>query len=217
MGNKTLKRIFLSLLVLILILFGIIFGSYYWIKFQSYQHLTDDVTQITPHKTALVLGTSKRVIGGRTNLFFKYRMEAVYNLFSHNKIEYIIVSGDNSLVEYNETRDMRLYLLNLGVPDDRIISDFAGFRTLDSVIRAKEVFGQESLIIVSQPFHNERAVFIAKNHGIDAIGYNARSVNRKNSIKTFYREYLARVKCMIDIYILHTMPKYYKEKENFPD
>lgn len=215
--HKTLKTLLKLLLISAGLLLFVIFGSYYWIKFSTHHKLTSDIEQIEPQKTALVLGTSKRVVGGRTNLFFKYRMEAVKRLFDHNKIKYVIVSGDNSIMEYNESRDMKLYLMNIGIPEDRIIEDFAGFSTLDSVIRAKEVFGQDSVIIVSQPFHNERAVFIAKNHGIHAVGYNAKAVTSKYSLKTHLREYLARVKCMGDIYILKTMPRFYREKENFPE
>lgn len=213
----TLKKLFLLAIAAVVLLLAVILGSYYWITFSTQKHLTENVSELKPHKTALVLGTAKRVPGGRTNLFFKYRMEAVKKLFDEDLIKYVIVSGDNSLMEYNETKDMRLYLMNLGIPEERIISDFAGFRTLDSVIRAKEVFSQDSLIIVSQPFHNERAVFIARHHGIEAVGFNARTVSTRYSLKTYYREYLARVKCMLDVYILNTMPKFYKEKEDFPD
>ena len=205
------------MVILVLLLLATIFGSYYWIKYSTAEHITPNIQQVEPHKTALVLGTASRVPGGRTNLFFKYRMEAVKRLFDAKKIKYVIVSGDNSILEYNEARDMTNYLVNLGIPEERIIQDFAGFRTLDSVIRAKEVFGQESFIVVSQPFHNERAVFIARNYGIDAVGYNAKAVSTRYSLKTHLREYLARVKCVLDVYIFRTMPKYYKEKEVFPE
>lgn len=217
LNRRFWKRLFGLIILVILLLLLVIFGSYYWIKFSTQKHLTDDIEQIVPNQTALVLGTSKRVVGGRTNLFFKYRMQAVKELFDHNKIEYIIVSGDNSLMEYNETRDMRLFLLNLGIQPECIIEDFAGFSTLDSVIRAKEVFGQDSLIIITQPFHNERAVFIAQQHDIAAQGYNAKAVSRRYSLKTHLREYLARVKCIIDVYFLHSMPKFYQDKEEFPE
>ena len=217
MKNRIFKVFSKWFLIGIIALFLLIIGSYEWISFSTKDHITTDVSQIEKHKTALVLGTSKYVRGGQINLFFKYRMEAVKKLFGHGKIDYVIVSGDNSIKEYNESRDMKNYLIALGIPAERIVEDFAGFSTLDSVIRAKEVFGQNSVIVVSQPFHTQRAVFIGKNHDMDIVGFNAQKVNKKYSIKTHLREYLARVKCMFDIYILGTMPKFYKEREDFPN
>lgn len=213
---KWLKRLLKLSIFGALALGLLLFGSYEWITYQSQEQLSSDISQIKPHKVAMVLGTARWVRNGRTNLFFKYRMEAVKQLFDNHKIEYVIVSGDNSIKEYNETRDMKKYLIELGIPNDKIIEDYAGFSTLDSVVRTKEVFGQDNIIIVTQPFHNQRAVFIANNYGIKAVGFNAKSVNKKYAPKTYIREYLARVKCMLDVYILHRMPKFYKEKEDFP-
>lgn len=214
--KRFLKLFFKIAKVGVIALLLVILGSYYFIKHQVADLHTKDLSLISPQKTALVLGTSKRVIGGGQNLFFNYRMQAVRDLFAAKKIRYVIVSGDNAQMEYNETRDMKRALIKLGIPEENIVMDFAGFRTLDSVVRAKEVFGQDSIIIVSQPFHNERALFIAKKHGIHATGYDAKTVSARYSFKTYAREYLARVKCMLDIYLLGTMPKFYKDKETFP-
>jgi len=196
---------------------SVIIFSNYWVNKQSNDSIFDEIENIPYNKTGLVLGTSKRVVGGGENLFFKHRIEAAYQLFNAGKIDYIIVSGDNSIMEYNETRDMKNSLIELGVPEDKIIDDFAGFRTLDSVIRSKEVFGQDSITIISQKFHNQRAIFIAKNHDIYALGYNAKDVPQYYGKKTQIREYFARVKSLIDVYVLRTMPKFYKEKEVFPN
>lgn len=217
MLKQWIKRFIRLIPIAIVALILFILGTYAWISHTAKNQITDDVSQIQPHRAAVVLGTSKRVVGGNLNLFFKYRMDAVKELFVHHKIDYIIVSGDNSIMEYNETRDMKQYLIKIGIPEDKIIEDFAGFSTLDSVVRTKEVFGQDSIIIVSQPFHNERAVFIANHYDIQAVGFNAKAVGRRYSVKTHIREYLARVKCMVDVYLLHRMPKYYKEKEKFPE
>nr|WP_300354194.1 ElyC/SanA/YdcF family protein [Chryseobacterium sp.] len=114
-------------------------------------------------------------------------------------MEYIIVSGDNSRKDYNEPEDMQLTLMQYGIPEDKIFLDFAGFRTLDSVVRAKEIFGQKKLIIISQKFHNERAVFLARKNGIEAYGYNAKDVNKYAGLKTNSREYLAKAKVYWDL------------------
>lgn len=191
--------------------------SNYWVDKQAKDRTFNSVEEISPNAAGLVLGTSKKVRGGNVNLYFKYRMEAAVELFKAGKIKFIIVSGDNSIMEYNETRDMKNALIQMGIPEDKIVEDFAGFSTLDSVLRAKEVFGQDSITIISQEFHNERAIFIGKNHDIYALGFNARDVPQRYGTVTLTREYFARVKAMLDVYILRTMPKFYKDKEPFPN
>jgi SanA protein len=92
------------------------------------------------------------------------------------------------------------------------VLDYAGFRTLDSVVRCREVFSEDSITIISQEFHNQRALFIANKSGVNAIAFNAQEVSKNYSLKTCIREYFARVKCVLDIYILHTDPKFLGEK-----
>jgi SanA protein len=116
---------------------------------------------------------------------------------------------------YNETEDMKLALIEKGVPENHIFEDFAGFRTLDSVVRAKEIFGQEQFIIISQEFHNERAVYLAQKNGLKAFGYNAQDVNSKFGLTTNIREKLARVKVFIDL-LFGVKPKFGGEKIVIP-
>jgi len=156
---------------------------------------------------ALVLGTSPTV-NGRVNLFYKYRMEAAAALWKAGKVKYIIVSGDNSTVNYDEATFMRNTLHDLGVPDSVITLDYAGFRTLDSVVRAYWVFGQKNIVIVSQEFHNERAIYLADQFGINAVGLNAKDVPGNSGWKTMLREYLARVNAVLDVHLLGTTPKF---------
>lgn len=168
----------------------------------------DDVSQVPHRKVGLVLGCSRRTVEGRPNPFFVNRMQAAAELYKAGKVDYLLVSGDNRTLRYNETRDMRRALLKLGVPANRLYSDYAGFRTLDSVVRAQRVFGQTSLTIVSQKFHNERAIFIALHRGIDAVGFNAREVSDADTLLTRCREQLARVKTLLDVYLLDTPPRF---------
>jgi len=150
----------------------------------STEALTFETTQEIPKKeVGLLLGTSKMARGGKINLFYKYRIEAAVRLFESNKIKYILISGDNSHTSYNEPKLMKEDLIKRGIPASRIFLDYAGFRTLDSVIRSKEIFGQRELIIISQKFHNERAIYIAKKNGIDAYGYNAKEVTGASGLK----------------------------------
>jgi SanA protein len=179
-----------------------------WIVRQTKKQIYSDITTIPENKTGLVLGTSKYFMNGTGNLFFKYRIAAAVELFKAEKIKHIIVSGDNHVLEYNEAADMKKALLAEGIPDTCITLDYAGFRTLDSVVRCKKVFGQDKFTIISQEFHNQRALFISNHFDIEAIAFNAQAVPDDLSINTQLREYLAKFKAVLDIYILHEEPKF---------
>ncbi len=159
----------------------------------------------------LLLGTGKFLKNGWKNLYFFNRIDATEQLYKSGKIQYILISGDNSTKNYSEPEDMQAELIKRGIPADKIVLDFAGFRTLDSVVRAKEIFGQNSFIIISQKFHNERAIFLARKYGIEAYGFNAKDVNKYFGFKTKIREYFARVKVFVD-FTLGIEPKFGGEK-----
>lgn len=166
---------------------------------------------VPPNRVGLFLGTGKYLSNGNINLYYKFRIEAAVKLYKAGKIDYILVSGDNSTTEYDEPSTIKSDLISKGVPGDKIYLDYAGFRTLDSVVRSKEIFGQKSITVISQKFHNERAIYIARNNDMEAIGFNARDVNVSYGFKTQLREKLARVKMMIDLAI-GVEPKYLGEK-----
>lgn len=171
------------------------------IQLRSRQYLHDSVAAVPMNEVGLVLGTSDRARGGGTNLFFKYRIEAATALYQAGKVKHLLVSGDNGTLSYNEPRQMRRALMAAGVDSVHITLDFAGFRTLDSVVRAKKVFGQQGYTVISQRFHNERAVYLARFYGIDAIGFNAADPPPRWSVRTWLRERLARVKVFIDLLV----------------
>jgi SanA protein len=183
----------------------------YKINSFSKGYLYNSTDSIPQCKTAVLLGTSKFMRNGTRNYFFYNRIASAETLFRSGKIQFIIISGDNSLSYYNEPEDMKKELMKAGIPDSVIFLDYAGFRTFDSMIRAKEVFGQTKFIVVSQQFHNERAVFIARKYGIEAYGYNAEDVDAYSGFKTKVRELFARVKVFIDVYT-NKQPKFLGEK-----
>jgi SanA protein len=165
-----------------------------------------------PHNTVgLFLGTGKFLSSGRINLYYKYRIEAAVSVFKAGKVDFILVSGDNSTKDYDEPSTIKNDLIKNGIPADRIYLDYAGFRTLDSVVRCKEIFGQSSITVISQQFHNKRAIFIAKRKGIDAVGFNAKDVNIHYGFKTQLREKFARIKMVLDL-IFGKKPKFLGEK-----
>ncbi|MCC6691094.1 MAG: YdcF family protein [Bacteroidia bacterium] len=185
-----------------------------WIVVQTRKQIYSDINSIPENDVGLILGTSKYFSNGSGNLFFRYRIEAAAELFKKNKLKHIIVSGDNHVLEYNEAADMRKALLQQGVPDSCITLDYAGFRTLDSVVRCKKVFGQNKFTIISQEFHNQRALFISNHYDIEAVAYNAKAVPDQLSFTTKVREYFAKFKAVLDIYILHVEPKFLGDPVN---
>jgi SanA protein len=156
---------------------------------------------------ALVLGCSPK-IAGRPNLFYVYRMDAAVRLYHAGRVRALIVSGDNGTKHYDEPTAMKEDLVRRGVPAKAVYCDHAGFRTLDSVVRAERIFGQKRFVVVSQRFHNERAVFLARRHGLQAEAFDARDVTGNPGLMTHLREYLARVQAVLDVTLLRTKPRF---------
>lgn len=161
--------------------------------------LYDSVETVPQNHCALVLGTSKYTTSGEINPYYKYRMEAAVALYEADKVSYIIVSGDNRYNNYNEPATMYRDLVKAGISKNAIVLDYAGFRTLDSVVRCQKVFGQDKFTIVSQAFHIRRALFVARCKGIDAVGFTAEGVSLKRGLKVNLREIAARVGVVLDI------------------
>jgi SanA protein len=200
-----LRRIFfvllkLSALVLLLIL-GVVIFSNQFINSTTKNHIYHSLETIPANRVGLVLGTSPYLRKNVPNPYFHYRISAAANLYQADKIKYLVLSGDNSTPWYNEPAHMRRYLMSLGVPDSVIYLDYAGLRTLDSVIRCREIFGQSSFTVISQEFHNQRAVFLGRRKGLDVIGFNAVDVTLRQSLKTRVREWFARVKVFYDLVV----------------
>lgn len=170
-----------------------------------------DVSIIPKNRVGLVLGTSNRITDGSSNPYYTYRIDATIALYEAGKIEFVLVSGDNGSIYYNEPNTIKKDLVKGGIPEHLIFLDYAGFRTLDSMVRAKYIFGLDNVTVISQEFHNERAIYIAKRKGLNAIGFNAKDLSTSQGFKVRLREYLARVKVFIDV-LLNTQPKFYGAK-----
>ncbi len=184
------------------------------VKATAHGRTYDNVSDIPHNRVGLLLGTNSTTPRGTHNYYYTHRINAAAELFHAGKVDYLLISGDNSSKHYDEPTMMRDSLLLHGVPADRIVLDYAGFRTLDSVVRAKEVFGQSSFTIISQKFHNERALVQARHYGIDAIAYNADDVILGYPwIKVQCRERLARVKLYLDL-LTGKQPKFLGQKVN---
>ena len=185
----------------------------WWVIRSTQQDIFSDYTKLPTNRVGLVLGTSSRLSNGSPNPFFDNRMQVAADLYRLGKVSHIIVSGDNRTRYYNEPQMMKRALVNLGVPDSAITLDYAGLRTLDSVIRSKEIFGQDHITIITQPFHSYRAIFISHYYDIDAVAMVVQELPQDTSVKIYVREYFARAKAILDLYILKTAPHHLGDKE----
>jgi SanA protein len=167
------------------------------------------VEDVPKNDVALVLGTGKLTPRGYPNLHFRQRIDAAVKLYHSGKVRHLLVSGDNHIAGYDEPTDMRDALVAAGVPTNAITCDYAGFRTLDSVVRAKMVFDLTNCTIVSEEFHCPRALWIAQRHGLDAVAFAAPDLKSMRwTLRVKAREYLARAWCGVDLYVLQRNPKF---------
>lgn len=214
--RRWLRRVVLFLLTVLLTVLLVVAYANFTAIWGSWGRLFDDVARVPVTQVGLVFGTTDRV-NGRENLYFRYRIDAAVRVWKSGRIKTVIVSGDNRSHYYNEPEKMKQALVERGIPKDRIVCDYAGLRTLDSVVRAKEIFGTNSILFISQQFQNERAIYLAKAHGMDAYGFNAQDVETQAGLKTKVREVGARVKMWLDVNFLGTRPVHLGDRIALPE
>ena len=207
--SRTAK--WLIVLIPLTILSLLVGGIDYVVNSSTRKQIYISTHDIPKNKVGLLLGTAKYQDKGRqiVNQYYQNRIDAAVALYMAGKIDYIIVSGDNSTIYYNEPATMKADLIARGVPAKRIILDNAGFRTLDSILRCRDIFGQTSFTIISQAFHNERAVYIANHKNLTTVAFNAADGDSYWSVTI--REKLARVKMMGDL-MMNRQANFYGDK-----
>jgi SanA protein len=207
-GRRAIRIGFAAVAVLVIagILLSLLCNSV--IAWSARDKTFTDIEALPHRKVGIVLGTSPYTREGRGNPYFANRMAAAARLYHAGKIDFILASGDNRDIPYNEPMKMRKALIQLNVPSSKIILDYAGFRTLDSIVRARKVFGEDRITVISQRFHNQRAIFIGTHYGVDAIGFDAAGSNGGDGFNVKLREFFARIKAIIDVFILETQPKF---------
>lgn len=211
------KRVVLAALYLLLIAIGLVsvftLGANVVVHNAKVSGIVDIVAEAPVTPVGVVLGTTKRSVGGGVNPFFEARINAAAELYKAGKIQHILVSGDNRHKSHNEPVDMRNALTALGVPAAAVTLDYAGFRTLDTVYRAKKVFQLNNVLLVTQRYHAHRALYLAKKAGLQASAFAAADPADAALSMAEVREYAARVKAVIDVYILRKQPHFLGEPE----
>ncbi len=182
-----------------------------WVVRGAEPFVYDNIEQLPENDVGLLLGTSPYSRKGNESALFQHRIQATADLYKAGKIKHVLASGANPDNTYNEPRKMYYALVEAGVPPEAITLDFAGFRTLDSVVRATAVFRLEKYTVISQRFHVYRAVFIARQDGIPAIAYAPPETRERQKSRILLREYLARANAIIDLFLLRTGPKFLGE------
>lgn len=211
---RLIKRIFIYLIVSIVLFLTL---TNIWVVVSTKNRVLNNVAELPTGRTILVLGTSNRLTSGEKNPFFVNRMDAAWELYKNGKATQFILSGDNRTMYYNEPIAMKKALMAKGVPDSLITLDYAGLRTLDSIVRCKEIFGQDSIIIVTQTFHGYRALFISNHIGLDAFLVEPARIDSQSTLRVRTREVVARSLAVIDLYLLGTSPRHLGKKIELPD
>ena len=203
-----LYRKFLQLVVVLFstVLVFIIFANV-WIIGSTRDQVIEIEDLDLDSRTALILGTSYNTVEGETNQFFQDRMITASVLYRLGTVSEIILSGSTTKY-YNEPLAMRNSLSELDVPASILIDDDGGLRTLDSVVRCKELFNKNKIIIITQRFHAYRALFISNYYGIDAVVVITQAVAADDSTGVLLREFLARPLAVLDLYVMHSKPKF---------
>ena len=201
MKRKWLLRILYALLALIAVFIVFTVAVNLNVEYRVKDRLYNNISRVPYNRVGLLLGTSPLNRYGRPNSYFINRINTASSLYHAGKIDYIIASGDNHTRGYDEPTVMKDSLRAHGVPADRIVLDFAGVRTLDSVVRAKEIFGCDTLTIISQADHCARALYLAEANGMKAIAVAAPlRAGRRTRVRLTVREWLARDKMMLDVW-----------------
>ena len=192
---------------------GLVILLNHWVINNTEAYVYNDWTLLPTNDVGLVLGTSTRTRNGDINPQFYGRIQAAVQLYQLGKVKHLIVSGANPDASYNEPRAMWRELIKQGIPAQAITMDFAGFRTFDSVTRAQVVFDVKRVTVITQRYHAYRAVFIGKKLHMDIYAYAAPGDEDGIPLRQSVREWFARVKAILDIYVLQTAPKFLGQQQ----
>lgn len=196
------KRVKILGIIAIIVIFGLPALACLWVRASARGRVYSDVNKVPKYRVALVLGAGIKP-NGRLSQSLESRVKTAIKLYKAGKVEKLLMSGDNRVSHYNEPKRMCDYAIRRGVPAEDVVMDYAGRRTYDSAYRAKHIFGLNKMIVVTQAFHMDRALFLCSKVGIDACGVEA-AVD--GNLKAKVREVPACLGALIDVSIRHPQP-----------
>lgn len=189
--------------IFFLVVVCVIVAANLWILGAARGSVYNDISSVPTNDIGLVLGTGPFTGKGSTNLHFVVRVEAAAKLYKSGKVKHLLLSGDNHIRGYDEPTEMKNALLKLGVPQSVMTLDYAGLRTLDSMERARKIFGQTNLTLITEQFHSARSLFLARHFGIHAVVFCAEPLPAAWNYTVNLREAAARVLAVGDVYVWH--------------
>ena len=196
--KKTLKHALWVIMAIMGVALAIVSVCEISVYNASKERVYADVEKIPHREVGVLLGTNPKGRRGGANMFYNHRIDAAVALYEAGKVDRFIISGAKKGSDYDEPQAMREALVARGVPDSILILDGQGFHTIESIVRAKEVYEVDSVTIISQEFHNRRSLYMAKHNGLDAIAYNAANTTiLRWRIIMFLRERASRVKAVL--------------------
>lgn len=201
-----IKRLISGLLIVVILMIVTALGIDRWISWSTAPYIYDNLKSLPHRQVGVVLGTAKFYLNKSPNQYYHYRIRGAVNAYNSGKVNFLLLSGDNAQQSYNEPRTMQRDLIASGVAPGDIVLDYAGFRTLDSIVRTRKVFDTNDFIIITQRFHCERALFIAHHMGIQAQCFAVPSP--KNMLSVRMREVAARLGALVDLYIMKREPRF---------
>jgi SanA protein len=200
------KRLVVSFFSIVILLLLTAIALDRWMSWKTADYIYDEIQELPHRQVGVVLGTAKYYRAGVINQYYLYRIQGALNAYNSGKVSYLLLSGDNAAQNYNEPMTMRRDLIAAGVPPSDIVLDYAGFRTLDTIVRTRKVFDTNDFLIITQRFHCERALFIALHMGIQAQCYAVPSPKDMLSVRA--REVFARLGALSDLYIFKREPRF---------
>ncbi|MDY7116021.1 ElyC/SanA/YdcF family protein [Halomonas sp. SSL-5] len=210
---RVLRAILMALGTAVLLAALLLLVANLWVLGQTRERIEHELPLCRAERVGIVFGTSHWTRSGVRNPYFEARMSASARLLRLDRVDHLLLSGDNRTLSYNEPITMWRDLRGRGVPETAMTLDYAGFSTFDTLARARAVFGVERGLLITQAWHLPRALFIAEALGIEAQGCAVSSHRVKGQWRLAAREWVARLATLGDLYLWGREPHFLGPRE----
>ncbi|HVG39692.1 MAG TPA: ElyC/SanA/YdcF family protein [Pyrinomonadaceae bacterium] len=208
---RNLKRLLYLAAAAVVLTIALIVGLRLWVHRAYRQKIVAQIEEVKPvdgePRVAIVFGAGLWS-GGTPSPVLYDRIETAVDLYRAGRVQKLLLTGDNRFQNYNEPAVMRRTALELGVPAEDLVPDYAGRRTYDSCYRAREIYGVRRAVLVTQAFHLDRAMYLCESFGIDSVGVAADRQTYGSASRQLWngREVLATAGAWLDLHVLRPVP-----------